>query len=67
MKKRFWFPFFVLVIGVAVIWATTQAQAAVSGNPGQLVSQLEADLPRHDPIRWMCFHRACSKTPKPHS
>ena len=44
MKKRFRFLFVGLVFVSIVICSTTQAQAASSGSPGQMVDQLEADL-----------------------
>ncbi len=44
MQKRFQFLFLGLVLGAIVVWATTQTHAAPSESPGQLVSQLEADL-----------------------
>jgi OOP family OmpA-OmpF porin len=44
MKKRFRFLFLGLLVSLIVIWATTQVLAATSVNPGQQVSQLEADL-----------------------
>jgi len=44
MKKQFRFLVLGLVLGSIVICATTQAQTAASASPGQLVSQLEADL-----------------------
>ena len=44
MKKRFRFLFFGLVLVSVVVCSTTQAPAASSGNPEQLVNQLEADL-----------------------
>ncbi len=44
MKKRFRFLFFGLVLVSVVVCSTTQAPAASSGNPEQLVNQLDADL-----------------------
>jgi len=44
MKKRFRFLFFGLVLVSGVVCSTTQALAASTGNPEQLVNQLEADL-----------------------
>ncbi len=44
MKKQLQFLFFGLVLGSFVVYAITPAEAAPSGNPGELVRQLEADL-----------------------
>ena len=44
MNKRFRFLFFGLVLVYGVVCSTTPAAAASSGNPEQLVNQLEADL-----------------------
>jgi OOP family OmpA-OmpF porin len=44
MTKRFRFLFLGLVSVPILVCATIQVQAASSSNPGQLVSQLEADL-----------------------
>jgi len=44
MKKRFRFLFVGLVLVSVIVCSTTPAPAASSGNPQQLVNQLEADL-----------------------